>query len=121
MKSVQTVPARPAAEWQRARRPEQKAERRDAIVAGALSLLDEEGVEGTTLSEIARRAGVSKANCYRYFESREAILLAVAIDEARGWAAELANRLGPLPARATSTPWRRPLLAPPPNTRGCAC
>ena len=69
----------------RARRPEHKRERREAILAGARRLLDAEGVEGATLSAIARAAGLSKANCYRYFESREAILLAVILDEARAW------------------------------------
>ena len=59
-------------------------------------LLDEVGIEGTTLSEIARRAGLSKANCYRYFESREAILLSIAVDEARVWHDALETRLEPL-------------------------
>lgn len=80
-------------DWQRARRPEHKAERRDAILAAAVSLLDEQGVEGATLTEIARRAGLSKANCYRYFESREAILLAVTLDEARAWTISVVDRL----------------------------
>ncbi len=83
-------------DWQRARRPEHKAERRSAILSAAVCLLDEQGVEGATLSEIARRAGLSKANCYRYFESREAILLAVSIDETTAWAEALARRLEPL-------------------------
>lgn len=83
-------------EWQRARRPEHKAERRDAILAAAVSLLDERGVEGTTLTEIASRAGLSKANCYRYFESREAILLSVTLDEAEAWTASVVDRLTPL-------------------------
>lgn len=79
--------------WQRARRPEQKAQRREAILTAAESLVDEEGVDGATLSEIARRADLSKANCYRYFESREAILLAVVIDEARRWTSNVVERL----------------------------
>ncbi len=79
--------------WQRARRPEHKRERRDAIVEAAIALLDEEGVEAATLSAIARRAGLSKANCYRYFESREAILLAVVLDDARDWSEAIRDRL----------------------------
>ena len=70
--------------------------RREAITAAARDLLDEVGVDGATLSDIARRAGLSKANCYRYFETREAILLALAIDEARSWSATLRARLGSL-------------------------
>ena len=82
--------------WQRARRPEHKLERREAILRAAVAVLDEAGVEGTTLSAIARTAGLSKANCYRYFESREAILLAVALDEAARWTDEILAGLGPL-------------------------
>jgi AcrR family transcriptional regulator len=78
-----------ACRWQRARRPEHKLERREAILRAAVAVLDEAGVEGTTLSAIARAAGLSKANCYRYYESREAILLAVALDEAAGWTDEI--------------------------------
>ena len=92
----QKRPPTSSAQWQRARRPEQKAERSETILAAATSLLDEKGVEGATLTEIARRAGVSKANCYRYFESREAILLELAIDAARVWAAQVIERLAPL-------------------------
>lgn len=82
--------------WRRARRPEQKLERREAILAAAVELLDAEGLDGTTLSAIARRAGLSKANCYRYFETREAILLAVAVAELADWTREIEAGLGPL-------------------------
>lgn len=93
--AARTRPA-PKSGWQRARRPEHKAERRQAILRAAESLVDDAGVDGATLSEIARRAGLSKANCYRYFESREAILLAVVIAEVRRWTGDLADRLEPL-------------------------
>jgi AcrR family transcriptional regulator len=82
--------------WRRARRPEQKRERREAILAAAVELLDAEGMEGTTLSAIARGAGLSKANCYRYFETRESILLAVALEELAAWTREIEAGLGPL-------------------------
>jgi AcrR family transcriptional regulator len=85
-----------ACRWQRARRPEHKLERREAILRAAVSVLDEAGVEGTTLSAIARAAGLSKANCYRYYESREAILLAVALDEGAQWTDEILAGLAPL-------------------------
>lgn len=82
--------------WRRARRPEQKRERREAILAAAVALLDAEGIEGTTLSAIARGARLSKANCYRYFETREAILLAVALEELVAWTREIEAGLGSL-------------------------
>ena len=84
------------AEWQRARRPEQKAERRRAILEATVALLDEVGVEGATLSAIARRAGLSKANCYRYFETREAILLELTLAESTAWIEAVEARLTPL-------------------------
>jgi len=91
-----TAPSAGDADWQRARRPEQKEERRQSILRAAIELLDEAGIEGTTLSEIARQAGLSKANCYRYFESREAILLELTLDEIESWMADIGRRLEPL-------------------------
>ncbi|MEM9865756.1 MAG: TetR family transcriptional regulator [Myxococcota bacterium] len=63
--------------FERARHPDQKAHRRSAIVQAATELFDEVGLVSSSLSEIARRAGSSKANVYRYFESREHIYLAI--------------------------------------------
>lgn len=91
-----------SAPWLRARRPEHKRERSDAILAAAVRLLDSVGVEGATLSAIAREASLSKANCYRYFESREAILLAVILSEAQGWIRDVVERLKALPRRNDS-------------------
>lgn len=82
--------------WSRARRPEEKEARRAAILTAAVEILDGEGLAGASLSAIARRAGISKANTYRYFESREAILLAVALADIEDWTADLARRLEPL-------------------------
>ena len=79
--------------WSRARRPEQKLERREAILAAATGLIDAGGIDGTSLTGIASAAGLSKANLYRYFESREAILLDVALAEAEGWVLDLETRL----------------------------
>jgi AcrR family transcriptional regulator len=69
--------------FQRARRPEEKAERRQAILKAARKLLEEVGTSDLSLSELARRSGVSKANVYRYFESREDVLLQLWIEEVR--------------------------------------
>jgi AcrR family transcriptional regulator len=91
-----------SAEWRRARRPEHKLVRRNAILAAARSLVDEHGVDGATLSAIARTAALSKANCYRYFESREAILLAVVLEEAKDLVAEIAAQLASLSGSANT-------------------
>lgn len=70
----------------RARRPEQKEERRAHLLRTARSLLVE-GVrlQELSLNELARRAGMAKANIYRYFESREAVLLALLWEEWQRW------------------------------------
>ena len=97
--------------WLRARRPEHKQERREAILSAARALLDAEGVEGASLSAIARESGLSKANLYRYFESREAILLSVVLDETRDWdravTAELAALAGSDDADAVASVFAR--------------
>ena len=82
-KALSTVGA--DSRWRRARRPEQKQVRREAILLAARDLIDREGVDCTTLSDIARGAHISKTNCYRYFENREAILLQVVLEETRDW------------------------------------
>jgi AcrR family transcriptional regulator len=63
--------------FQRARKPDERAQRQKAILEAAAVLFDAEGLGGVTLNEVARRAGIAKSNLYRYFESREAILLAL--------------------------------------------
>ena len=83
-------------DWQRARRPEQKEERSAAILNAAAALLDARGINGTSLNAIARAVGLSKANLYRYFESREAMLLELMLREQAAWADELSELLEPL-------------------------
>jgi AcrR family transcriptional regulator len=61
--------------FQRARRPEQKEQRREAILAAAADLARREGVREVTLSEIARAVGIHKSALLRYFETREQIFL----------------------------------------------
>ena len=63
--------------FQRARRPEQISARREAILAAAAELFDAEGPGGAGLNAIAARAGFAKSNVYRYFESREAVLISL--------------------------------------------
>jgi AcrR family transcriptional regulator len=59
----------------RARQPEQKDERRRAILEAARALARESSAIELSLNELGRRSGVSKPNIYRYFESREDVLL----------------------------------------------
>jgi AcrR family transcriptional regulator len=61
--------------FQRARRPEQKEQRREAILAAAAKLAERDGVREVTLSDIARAVGIHKSALVRYFETREQIFL----------------------------------------------
>ena len=79
--------------WQRARTPKQIAVRRNSILEAAGELLDQFGLDQTGLNAIARQCDMSKANVYRYFESREAILLELLLDEQSKWANALIRRL----------------------------
>lgn len=79
--------------FQRARQPEQKAQRRAHLLETARGLLSRAGaVHSLSLSEIARQAGVAKASVYTYFETREALLLALLWDEWQGWFVQLQAR-----------------------------
>jgi AcrR family transcriptional regulator len=75
----------PSAAPRRARSPAAKEERRAHLLATArAALADGADLRALGLNELARRAGMAKANVYRYFESREALLLALLEEE---WAA----------------------------------
>jgi AcrR family transcriptional regulator len=53
---------------------------RNALIAAAVDLIAEKGVEGFSLREAARAVGVSPAATYRHFADREALLAAVSFD-----------------------------------------
>jgi TetR/AcrR family transcriptional regulator len=61
--------------FQRARKPEEVNLRREQLLAAAATLFDEQGPAGAGLNAIAAKAGFTKSNVYRYFESREQVLL----------------------------------------------
>lgn len=94
---------------QRARSAAEKEERRAHLLATARAALADDGAQpalalhALSLNELARRAGMAKANVYRYFESREAVLQALLWDE---WAAAAAAVCAALP------PAEAPRLAP---------
>ncbi len=68
-RGVQTEPADPARE-----------EKRGRILRAALELCARDGVAATRMEQIAVRARVSKGTLYRFFESREDLLLASLLD-----------------------------------------
>jgi AcrR family transcriptional regulator len=83
--------------WQRARKPEQKEERRKAIMEAAADLFLGLDFDEVSLNGIARRAGVAKSNVYRYFASKEEIFLHLYVEDVTDWASELEEKLAALP------------------------
>ena len=91
--------------YQRARRPEQKLERRDAILAAARELALRDGVRAVSLADIAARVGIHKSALLRYFETREQIFLELT---ARAWREWLAGLHTALDAAALGAPLSGP-------------
>ncbi|MCS7479302.1 TetR/AcrR family transcriptional regulator [Umezawaea endophytica] len=69
----------------RARRPEQKQQRYDAIRAAARELALERGVRSVSLGDIATAVGVHKSAILRYFETREEIYLSLGAEAWSDW------------------------------------
>ncbi|MDG4783541.1 TetR family transcriptional regulator [Micromonospora sp. WMMD961] len=74
--------ATPEGDFQRARRPEHKEQRREAILAAARLLGARDGVRSVSLTDIATEVGIHKSAILRYFETREEIYLHLT---AAGW------------------------------------
>ncbi len=79
--------------FQRARRPEQKQQRHEAILAAAREAALEGGVRSVSLNDIAERIGIHKSALLRYFETREQIFLELTARAWREWAASVTETL----------------------------
>lgn len=77
----------------RARRPEQKQQRREAILAAARDLARRSGVQNVTLSAVAEAVGLATSNVLRYFGTREAIYLVLLANEWQQFGDHLVPRL----------------------------
>jgi AcrR family transcriptional regulator len=82
-----------AADFQRARSPEAKQRREDAILAAARSLGAKQGIRQITLTDIADAVGMHKSALLRYFETREQIFLRLTAEDWREWSAALRAKL----------------------------
>ena len=83
------------------RREQKKAEVREALVQAADALFVEQGFEGTTVDQIAERAGVSRRTFFRYFPSKEAIAFPRSEERLEAFRSLLQQRFAeqsPLPA-----------------------
>jgi AcrR family transcriptional regulator len=79
--------------WQRARSDAQKEQRKAALLAAATRMLATRPLDEISLNAIAREANISKANVYRYFESREELLLHLTLDAFDQWRDQLVKGL----------------------------
>jgi AcrR family transcriptional regulator len=77
----------------RARRPEHKQQRREAILAAARELALRSGVRNVSLGSVAAAVGLAKSNLARYFATREEIYLELAAQEWRDWERAVLDRL----------------------------
>lgn len=78
----------------RARSAEQKEDRRRHLLATAREMLRQSPAAlDLGINELARQAQMTKSNVYRYFESSEAVLMDLLVEEYAGWHAELSTAL----------------------------
>jgi AcrR family transcriptional regulator len=79
----------PVAESNRRRQAER---RREQLLDAALELFAERGVDGTSVKALAQAAGVTPGLLYHYFESKEALVVALLSE--RGFLPQLKNLVG---------------------------
>lgn len=89
--------------FQRARKPEEQQQRREAILAAAADLFDAEGPLGAGLNAIAAKAGFTKSNIYRYFESREEVLMNLFLGEFEAFVPAFEARVAACPSGDVDT------------------
>lgn len=82
----------------RARQPEQKQQRAEAILATARALALRDGLARVSLGGIAADVGLHKSALLTYFGTREEIFLRLAEGEWREWGAAVAAELADAPA-----------------------
>jgi AcrR family transcriptional regulator len=83
--------------FRRARRPEHKQQRHDAILAAARSQGLRKGVRNVSLADIASEVGVHKSALLRYFETREEIYLHLMAEGWQEWVEGMRGDLEQLP------------------------
>ncbi len=68
-------------EWERARTAEQKESREKEILLAAKNLLEKKTYESIRFSDLAELVTFSRANIYKYFQSKEEVYLSLLADE----------------------------------------
>lgn len=64
-------------------RSRKKAKRRDEIIAAARTLFAQQGIDATTMADIAAAAGISAPTVFNYFGSKDGVLIALISDGTR--------------------------------------
>jgi len=75
-------------------REERRAERQNAVLETATSLVRDAGFQAVTMSAIAERMDASVGGLYRYFPTKEAIFVALQIQAIEAFTACLERQLG---------------------------
>jgi AcrR family transcriptional regulator len=89
------MPKKAAPARRRARTPDQKEDRRAAILAAAAAYTRESGFDSVTMAGLAKRAGLAKGTLYLYFETREEVFLALYLEALEDWAGRIAGAIAP--------------------------
>jgi AcrR family transcriptional regulator len=92
-------------------KPYHHGDLRRALIDAALRLAEEGGPEQVSVREAARRAGVSPGAPFRHFDTREALMTAVAEEAQRRFRAEIKRALADTPADDPLSRFRRLGLA----------
>ena len=101
--------------WIRARSSQQIRQRVDEILSATASLYEKFRFEEITFALIAKEAGFTRSNLYRYFETKEDIFLELLQSDIRAWRGEVCERFGdePLSAGSFAQTWVDLLLKHP--------
>lgn len=79
----------------RARTDDQKAARRRTILNAAEQHFADAGFEAFSMARVGRQAGVAKGTLYLYFQTREALLMALFLEKLADWRQRLVDASPP--------------------------
>jgi len=77
--------------WTRARSDEQKEQRIKEIISATERLYRKVGYKNITFVDIAKEAGFTRSNLYKYFKSKEEIFLEFLNNDFKNWKNDLIN------------------------------
>jgi AcrR family transcriptional regulator len=85
--------------WGAGQRVDNPAQGASRIIAAAKLCFAKSGVASSTIDQIAQQAGVSRRTVYRYFDNKEAIILAVVEEQAEPFFEQMRESLLALDSR----------------------